>query len=43
MSEAIAKSLEIFVEGYPATFLITVAFFVMIKILMRTSSRKKDT
>jgi len=43
MSEAVSKSLAIFIEGYPTTFLITVAFFIMIKLLVWTSSRKKKT
>ncbi|AFK07686.1 hypothetical protein Theba_2045 [Mesotoga prima MesG1.Ag.4.2] len=40
MNEAVSKSIMIFVEGYPTMFLATVAFFIMIKLLMKSASRK---
>jgi len=42
MSEAVSKSIMIFLEGYPTTFLATIAFFIMIKLLMKSASRKND-
>lgn len=43
MDEGVAKSLAIFIQGYPTTFLVTVAFFIMIKVLMWTAERKKKS
>lgn len=34
MNEVVQKSIEILYKGYPLTFLVTIIFYVLIKLLM---------
>ncbi|HNS34881.1 MAG TPA: hypothetical protein PKN37_01525 [Mesotoga sp.] len=42
MSEAVSSSIAIFLEGYPTIFVATIAFFIMIKLLMKSTSRRNE-
>lgn len=40
MNEATKKGIEILVEGYPLTFLVTICFYVLIKLLALVKVRE---